>query len=179
VRRGLALLGFGLVLLWLQGAVATFLPPRACPDLGLLAVLAIGLRWERLASGFALAGLLGFAADVLSGSLLGQHALLRLFVFAGARMASRQLNLRGALPLAVFAFGLSLAYALAAFALTDFFVPGSSASWGELATAAPHALLDALFAPLVSAGVERVSLLAGDDTADRRPLRLEPRERRP
>ncbi len=175
MRWGIALVLFGLVALMAQGAVATFLPPPFCPDLALLVVLVLGLRWEGVASGLLMAALLGYATDMLSGSLLGQHALLRLFVFAGARLASSQLNLRGALPLSIFAAGVSLAYGGALLGLTGFFAAPAVPSWSWFADLVEHALVNAIVAPAVYSAVEWIALWSGEDEAGRRPLRLEPR----
>ena len=179
MRRAAVLLGFGLVLLWVQGGLATFLPPHFCPDLGLLLVISLGLWWRGLTSGLCMAAGLGYAADALSGSLLGLHALLRLVAFSGSRLASRQLNLRGPLPLAVFAACASVAYGLAAVGLTHFFSPSSppsgDAGFRGLVDALVQALVTAVAAPAVSAAVQRVFAGAGEDEAARRPLLLEPR----
>jgi rod shape-determining protein MreD len=175
MRRAAALLVLGIGCLVLQGAAATVAPPPYCPDLALLVVLGMGLRWEGLPSGFGLAAALGYATDVLSGSLLGQHVLLRLFAFAGAHLGSRQLNLRGPLPLALFAAGVTVAYGIGLLALTRFFATPAAASWSWGIDLIQHALVNAIFAPWVSSAVERVSAWTGEDEAGRRPLRLDPR----
>lgn len=175
MKRAGLVVAAGLVTLVLQGALATLLPRTLCPDLGLLFVVALGLAWERATTGLVLSAGLGFAADLLSGSLVGQHALLRLFVFAAARLASRQLNLRGALPLTVFAGATSLAYALAVWLLTGFFVGSGAPGLELLGGALLHAVVNALAAPLVVTGLERTLALAAVEEAGRRPLRLEPR----
>lgn len=166
------LLGVGLAALVVQGAAALVLPYPFCPDLGLLVVIAIGLYWEPLPSGFALAALLGYSTDVLSGSLLGQHAMLRLVCFAAARLASRQLNLRGALPFAVFAGGLTIAYAAALEAQLAFFT-GAPTEVGAFGRTLLHAVVNAFFAPIVAAVVEQVCSWGGDDDRARRPVRFD------
>jgi cell shape-determining protein MreD len=107
----------GLLTLLLQGALAMIIPPPWCPDLLLLAVISIGLRWWGLARGLVLAYLLGFAADILSGSLVGSHALLGMLAFMSAVLAGRQLNLKGTLSLAVFGWAVSFFYGLALYAV--------------------------------------------------------------
>ena len=57
MKRGVGLAVFGTLAVMLQGAVAGFLPPSWCPDLGFLFVLAIGLRWRSSAGGLVLAAL--------------------------------------------------------------------------------------------------------------------------
>jgi len=167
VRRASALLVVGILALVLQGVLATFVAPPLCPDLGLLVVLAIGLRWRGLASGFAIAAVLGYVADLLSGSLFGLHALLRLLAFATALLAARQLNLRGALPLAIFAAAVTAAYGLAALALTGFFTgaPVIDLSWQS--RLAIHALINALFAAPLSSLVGVVYGAVGDEETRR------------
>ena len=175
MRRALALLIAGLAALLLQGGFASFLAPPWCPDLALLVVLALGLCWERVATGLLLAAGLGFGADLLSGSLVGEHALLRLFVFVGARLASRQLNLRGAAPLAVFAAGVSLAYGLALAGVASFFGVPTGIGWDWAVRSLEHALVNALAAPFVARAVEGVAAWSGEEESGRRPLRLEAR----
>ncbi len=165
MTRAIGVLGIGFLAVVVQGALAAVVPPPWCPDVALLVVLAIGLRWEGLASGLFLVFALGYAADIVSGGLRGGHALLRMFVFVGARLASRQLNLAGALPLAVSAAVLSVAYGLAVVVLAHFFTAAGLPSWGWF-DLLPHAIVNALAAPFVSAGVGRLlAWLGGDDDA--------------
>ena len=166
------LFSLGIAALVLQSALALVLPHPFCPDFGLLVVIAIGLYWEPLPSGFTLAAALGYATDVLSSSLLGQHAMLRLLAFAAARLGGRQLNLRGSLPLAVFAGGLTIVYALALQGQLAFFA-GAQAEVGAVGRTLVHAAVNAFFAPIVAMFVERASSWAGDDDVARRAVRLE------
>ncbi|MEE2672694.1 MAG: hypothetical protein VX466_02800 [Myxococcota bacterium] len=167
MKRVSALLGLGVAALVVQGAVATLVPPPACPDLALLVLIGIGLRWERLAGGLLLAVFLGYATDLLSGSLLGQHALLDLFAFAGTGIAARQLNLRGSWPLAFFAAGVVFVYGLLMLAITGFFVGGAELRLGWLGSQLVHALVSGACAPSVSALVGRASGWADDDPGHR------------
>jgi cell shape-determining protein MreD len=176
VKRAFALLALGVAALVLQGAVATVLPPPWCPDLALLVLVGIGLRWRGLASGLLFAASLGYARDLLSGSLLGQHALLHLFAFTGTVFATRHLNLRGAWPLLVFATALTALYGLAMLALTGFFVGGVRVSLGWLAAQLIHGAVTGLCAPLVSALVGRAFDWV-DDEPGRRSLGLGPARR--
>ena len=166
------LLAVGIAALVGQSALALVLPYPFCPDLSLLVVIAIGLYWEPLASGFLLAALLGYATDVLSSSLLGQHAMLRLVSFAAARLGSRQLNLRGSLPLAVFAGGLTIVYAAALQGQLAFFA-GAPAEVGAFGRTLAHACVNAFFAPIVAAVVEQVCAWSGDDDVSRRAVRFD------
>lgn len=99
MKAAVALFGLAWAGLVVQGAVATFVPAAYCPNLALILLLCIGLQWEAFSSGAMLAAAIGFSTDLLSGALLGQHALLFLCVFAVARIAARQLNLPSAASL--------------------------------------------------------------------------------
>ncbi|MGH0035221.1 MAG: rod shape-determining protein MreD [Myxococcota bacterium] len=175
MRWGALLFVLGWLALVVQGAASTLLPPPYCPDLGLLVVIAVGLTWERASSGLLLAFAIGLTADMLSGSLLGQHALLRLVAYLASRLASRQLNLRGALPLAVFAGAFTVLDALLVLALTSFFTGSGALGLEWVVDALQHGLVNAALAPAVSVGVERLGVWSGADDGSRRPLRLEPR----
>lgn len=177
MRRAALVLAAGVFALVLQGGLAGVLPAALCPDLGLLVVVAIGLAWERSVPGLALAAALGYAADLLSGTLLGQHALLRLLAFWAARLASRKLNLRGAIPLAVFGAGLSLANGLGLLAITRFFGAQAGPDWAWLADAIGHSLVTGACAPAVAVALERLLAWAGDEDSARRSLRLAARGR--
>lgn len=177
MKRPLALLVLGIGAMIVQGAVNGFVPPRYTPDLGFLFVVGLGLRWRSASGGLVLAAALGFAADILSGSLMGEHALMRVFVYACARAASRQLNLRGLVPQATFVLGLTLVNAFGIGTLNTFFSAGSGADWAMMRAALPHAAMNALFAPAVSRVVEGLVLALGGDEAGRNLLRLDPRRR--
>ena len=173
MRQAAVLFAAGLVALIFQSVFAIAVPQPFCPDLGLLVVISIGLYWEPMPSGFALAAGLGYAADVLSGSLLGQHALLRLLSFAAARLGGQQLNLHGPLPFAVFAAGLTVVYAAALQGVFTFFTGSPTELAGHVGRTLVHALVNGASAPLVAVAVERLCSWAGDDEAARRGLRLD------
>lgn len=177
MKRALAVLALGAGALVLQSVLGTLLPGLGPPDLGLLVVVALGLHWRGATSGLLLAAVLGYATDLLSGSLLGEHALLRLLVYAAARLASRQLNLRGALPLAAFVFVATHAYALGVTALGSLFGIQGAFGWDRAGELALHAGMNALLAPAVSRLTERVLGWAGEDESRRRTLSVEPRRR--
>jgi rod shape-determining protein MreD len=177
MKAGFALLALGIVALLVQGSIATFLPPPYCPDLAFLVVLCIGLVWDHPVAGLVVAALLGYSADLLSSSLLGQHAFLRLFVFVGARVASRRLNIRGNLPLACFAAGFTVVYGFSLLTVTDFFTSASGWSWSLVADLLRHALVNGLCVSLVLGGVRRLLGWLDEAETSRRPMRLEPRQR--
>ncbi len=176
MKRALALLLLGALAPLAQGAAATLVPPRYVPDLSLLLVIALGVHWRSAPAGLLLALCLGFLADVFSGSLLGQHALLRVLAFAAARGASSHLNLRGVFPQATFVAGLTLANAAALGALTAFFVPGADGSWVVWRDLLPQACVNATAAPFVVAGTAGLIRLLGDEDTGRRVV-LDPRRR--
>ena len=177
MKRVLGLLGLGVVALTLQGAVPSFLPARFCPDLGFLLVVALGLCWRSAVGGVCVAGAIGYTTDLLSGSLLGQHALLRLAAYAVARFGNRHLNLRGALPQAIFVAVLTSANAFAMALLTSFFSPGTGVGMVALRELLPQAAANALFAPLIALVTARTVARLGDEDGGQRVLPLAPRGR--
>jgi cell shape-determining protein MreD len=171
------LLLLGVVALIVQGALATILPPPFCPDLGLLVVLGIGLCWRGLTLGLCLAAFLGYMADLYSGSLMGQHALLRIFAFSSALLASRQLNLKGASPLMLFAAGLTIVYGLSSHWISTSFVESEALGWSGLGELGVHAVVNAVVSPVVLGIVTRVSAWSGGDETSGRTLRFDPLRR--
>lgn len=167
MKRVITLLGIGIAALVAQGALATLIAPPWCPDLALLVLIGIGLRWSGIAGGLLVAAFLGYATDLLSGSLLGQHALLDLLVFTATLVATRQLNLRGPWPLAFFAMGMTVIYGLLMLAITGFFVGGVELRLAWIGSQVIHALVTGACAPTVSALVGRASGWADDDPAHR------------
>lgn len=173
MKPALALLLLGLFVPILQGALASLLPRGVCPDLTLLLVIALAVSLRSTAGGVALAAWIGFVSDLLSGSLLGQHALLWLLAFGAARLTSLHVNLRGPFTQMALGAGLTLGTAFGMFALTAFFTQGLA----PLATASElfwHTLVNALMAPFVVGLSARLIAKLGDD-GSRRVLRLEPR----
>ena len=162
-----------LVALVLQGALATLVPPPWCPDLLLLALISMGLRWRGLSRGLVLAYLLGFAADVLSGSLMGTHALLGMLAFVSAVLAGRQLNLKGFLPLAVFGGSVSFLYGVLLFGISSVFLGATEFSFRWLLDNLIHASLNGLLTPLGFELFSRLAVWAGADDSSDRALYIE------
>jgi len=158
----------GLLALILQGALARVLPPPWCPDLSWLVVVALGLRWPGLVSGMLVATLLGFSMDLLSGSLMGQHALLRVLSFLAAAVATRQLDLSGSLPISLFVFALMFGYGLAVVATLAFFVGSAGIDLQVVGRALIHALVNAAVAPSVLSGIERLISRLSEEEIGRR-----------
>jgi len=175
VKQGLVLLALGVVALMVQGVVTQVLPAQLVPDFGLLLVVAIAVCLRGAASGVVLAALLGYATDLLSGSLLGQHALLRMAAYGVARFGSARLNLRGPLPQALFVGLLSVAHAVGLWGLFAFFAADSGTPLLTLRELLLHALVNGIAGPFVTQGVGALLGRLGDDEASQRPLRLEPR----
>jgi rod shape-determining protein MreD len=175
LKQGLVLLGLGVVALMAQGVVTQVLPAHLVPDFGLLLVVAIALRLRGAASGVVLAALLGYATDLLSGSLLGQHALLRMAAYGVARFGSARLNLRGPPPQALFVALLSVGHAVGLWGLFAFFAPDIGSSLLTLRELLPHALVNGIAAPFVTQGIGALLDRLGDDEGNQRSIRLEPR----
>jgi len=175
VKPAIALLGVGMFAILLQAFLASLIPPALMPDLSFLLVVALGTRLRSTGTGLLLASGLGYLADLFSGSLLGLHALLRVLAFGAARLCSRQLNLRGALPQAVFVGFLTLVNALGVAVLMAFFSPEAGFGVPPVGTLLLHALVNAIFGPMVAGGCEALLAWAGEDDRGRQLLRLEAR----
>lgn len=175
MKRGLAVFVLGVVALGIQGGVALVIPRVLCPDVGLLVVIAIGLHWRDATSGLFVASALGFTADILSGSIFGAHALLRVLTYATTALVRSQIDLRGGVALGLFAAGMTIFYALGLFVLVQFFGGAvDGLRWPGIGGLFPHALVNAVFAPVVSAILLRVFAWA-DGEASRRGLQIDPR----
>jgi rod shape-determining protein MreC len=175
VKRAAVLLGLGVLAPMLQGGLAPFVPQGLFPDLSLLLVVSIGLCWRSAVGGLLLAATIGFVCDLLSGALLGQHALLRVFAYGTARYASDQVNLRSPGAQMVFVAVLTGINALAMGSLTAFFSPGTAIGWIGFWELMLVTATNALTAPLMTAFVGMLVARLGDDEAGRRLLRLETR----
>lgn len=174
MKRILVLAGLGVLGPIIQGAVSPFLPRGLCPDGGLLLVVAIGLTLRSTLSGVLLAGWVGFVSDLLSGSLLGQHAMARLAAFGVARLAGFQMNLQGGLAQIVLTGAVTLVSSALLVGLSAFFASGIAAPMASPVEIGWHAAVNALCAPFVVAIVRRIVHSLGDDDG-RRVLPLEPR----
>jgi cell shape-determining protein MreD len=173
MRPALALLALGWLAALVQGGAAQLLPPRAVPDLALLLTLAAGLA---LGPGWALvlAAGVGLGADMVSGTLLGQLAFLRLLELVFVRAVAGQLDLRRGLPLAVFAFALVLIDGLGQVATSRLFLGSFPFQASELLALAGRAAITAPLAPAVGALVRSVRARLDEGEA-RRNMRLDTR----
>lgn len=178
MKSSVALFALGLAALILQGALARGIAPPWCPDLAWLVVVGIGLRSPHFLSGVVLAVLLGYSMDLVSGSLMGQHALLRLISFLAAALAARQLDLSGGLPVSIFVSAMTIVYGLAMVTMMSFLADAPFAFFEVIGSALAHALVNVLAAGPMIAAVERVLARYSDDDVGRRgpmPLGFERR----
>lgn len=166
------LFAFGVLLIVARGALATVLPPGVRPDLGLLAVVGLGLHLPGAAGLLAAAGL-GVLTDVLTGALLGHHAFLFVLAFAVTRLAGAQLDLRRGLPVVVLVAAVSAANGLLGAGISRLFA--AEAPWPELGRWVGQAGVDALVSPLVLPAMVGIVHALSED--DRRAVELAPRRR--
>jgi rod shape-determining protein MreD len=167
IRTTLALLALGLAALVLQGTLAALLPPAFVPDLGLLVALTAAVSAPALPALILAAGV-GFGADLLSGTLLGEQALLRLLAFAATRFVSGQFHLERGLPLATFCLAVGVLDALGLAGLSRLFAGSSPFGWEALPTLAVRAALGALLVPWVHGLVGGISESLSEGDAPRR-----------
>lgn len=172
MKRAIVVLLVGYAAVMIQGSVNAFLPPHLTPNLGLLIIIAVGLFWRSAASGIVIAAVLGFTADILSGSLLGEQALLGMLAFLAARFGSQHLNLRGALPQALFVFGYTVVNAFGIGILDEFFDLRAGILSMMLQFLPIHALANAVCAPFVAHGVEVLTNSFGSEEGGRRQVHL-------
>ena len=173
MRPALALLGLGLLAALCQGGFSHVLPAYLVPDLSLLLTLAAALVLGP-GSGLIVAAGIGLGADMVSGTLLGQLACLRLLELVLTRGIAGQLDLRRGLPLAVFAFALVWIDGFGQAGVSSLFLGEFRLQPGELLTLGIRALVTAPFAPLVGGLARRVCEWL-DESEARREMRLETR----
>ena len=172
MKPALALSLVGVAALVLRGAFSGAIPPGLHPDLALVVVVALGLQLPG-ATGLLLAAGLGWVADVLTGALLGHHALLYVAAFFVTRLAGAQLDLRRVLPTAFLVAALSVAYGVGSVALSRLFADG--VAWPAATRLLGQAALDGVVAPIVLPILS--ALVQGLTDDDRRAVPLAPRRR--
>lgn len=173
MRPALALLVLGCLAVLVEGGLAHVLPHWAVPDLSLLVTVAAASALEP-GLGLVVAAGSGLGADMVSGPLLGQFALLRLLEFALARAAAAQLDLRRGLPLIVFVFAVIVADGFAQVALGRLFLGSFPLEPVELAGLAVSGLVTAPLAPWAAAFCRRLRERL-DESEARRDMRLDTR----
>jgi rod shape-determining protein MreD len=167
----LGLLVLGLLAMLAEGAATSFVPSGLCPDLPLLLVIGLALNLGG-ARALLVGAVLGYAADVLSGAPLGQHALLYVVAFGAASAANRSLELRTALAQATLAGVLTLLNGLLISFLGSFLGGSLVVDFHLALQLAVQAALSFVFAPLVCALVEAVKSRTGEEDAPRRSVPL-------
>jgi rod shape-determining protein MreD len=173
MRATLALLALGWLAVLAQGGLAQLVPAAVVPDLSLLLTLAAALVIGP-AQGLIVATGVGLGADMVSGTLLGQLACLRLLELVVTRAIAGQLDLRRGLPLAVFAFALVGIDGLGQAGLSRLFLGDFPFLPADLVTLAVRAAVTAPFAPMAHALVRRLSERLEEGDA-RREMRLDTR----
>lgn len=174
IKPGLALAAVGVSALVLQGALAALLPPALVPDLGLLVTVVAAVEAPALGA-LALAAGLGYGADLLSGTLLGEQALLRILAFAATRFVTAQFHLERPLPLASLCLGVALLEPLGTAALSSLFAGASPFGWEALPTLGVRALLAAALSPVVHMVVSSALLGLSEGEVRRREVRFDTR----
>ena len=172
MRLWVALLALGWLAVIVESLLVDGLPIRFVPALGFVSALVAAIAVPGV-PGLLLAFALGLGSDMLSGALLGQHAMVRLFEFAIVRIVAGQLDLRRGLPLVVVA-ALLTAFDAAAFAAQSrLFLGALPFAWSELATWIVRALVTGITAPLLQGIAARIGDALSEDP--RREMRLETR----
>ncbi|MEN8160471.1 MAG: hypothetical protein ABFS41_10410 [Myxococcota bacterium] len=173
MRSGFALLALGWLAVMVQGGLAHLGPAHWVPDVALLFTVAAAVVLGP-GTGLVVAVALGLGADMVSGTLLGQLACLRLVEFGLTRVVAAQLDLRRGLPLAIFAFAMVALDAAGQAGLARLFLGSFPVQPEELLTLAVHAAVTAPFAPFVGSLARRLCDRLEEGDA-RRELRLDPR----
>jgi rod shape-determining protein MreD len=151
VRRALIGWLLALSLLLVAAAAAGWFPRGWLPDPGLLVVIALARRFGGV-RGLLAAWAIGWTCDLLTGSALGQYALFDLVAWGLTRSVQGRIELDRLPVLATFVAALT-ALEAGTLALTG---PIHVFDPAGLAILAPHALANALAAPLVRRLVDGV-----------------------
>jgi cell shape-determining protein MreD len=131
-------------------ALLNILPGRWVPDLGLL-IPVVAILTLRPIEGLLLAAALGVSAGMFSNALLGQYALIRIVEFVLVRVLNAQLDLKRALPLAVFAFAITIFDAAGVIGITWLFFGISPIPLDETGNLLVRAGVNAAVAPMLVA----------------------------
>lgn len=149
MRSMLLILVLGILGLIVQSALLNLFPARWVPDLGLL-IPVVAILALPPTEGLLLAATLGLSAGMFSNALLGQYALIRIAEFVVIRLLNAQLDLRRALPLAVFSFAITLFDTAGVIGLTRLFFGESIFPLSEIGNLLVRAAVNAALAPLLS-----------------------------
>ena len=148
MRSMLAIFGLGVLGLIVQTALLNLLPGRWVPDFGLLIPVVAILALPPV-EGLLLAAALGLSAGMFSNALLGQYALIRIVEFVVARILNAQLDLKRALPLAVFVFAITIFDASGVIGITWLFFGVFPIPLGETCNLLVRAGVNAVVAPML------------------------------
>jgi cell shape-determining protein MreD len=146
----LVIFALGALGLIVQSALLNILPARWVPDLGLL-IPVVAILVLPPTEGLLLAAALGISAGMFSNALLGQHALIRIGEFVVIRVLNAQLDLKRALPLAVFAFAITIFDAAGFIGITRLFFGESPIPLGEAGNLLIRAAVNGAVAPMLIA----------------------------
>lgn len=173
MRSMLAILALGVLGLIVESALLNLLPARWVPDLGLLIPVVAILALPPV-EGLLLAAVLGLSAGMFSNALLGQHALIRIVEFVVIRVVNAQLDLKRALPLAVFAFAITIFDAAGLLGITRLFFGESPFLLRETGDLLIRAGVNGAVAPMLAAPLRRiVERFAERDARRGRDVRLD------
>jgi rod shape-determining protein MreD len=173
MRSAIVWCGLGLLGVALHAVAVGEISATLVPDLSLLATLAAAMILGP-AEGLIVAFVLGLGSDMVSGALLGQHALVRMIEFIAVRGFASQLDLRRFIPQAVVGFTLSLVDAALVAGVSLLFVSSFSVAFSEIGALLSRATATGLAAPLVG-GFARGVVEWLSETEARREMRIETR----
>lgn len=170
-QRTVVLLIVVYALLAIVGALATVLPTRAlCPEVGLLAVLYLGLSVQRsLPAAATAAFVLGYLVDLLTGAPKGTFSLTLLLVFLATRLLAVRIDVRGAWRMAGFAAAASIVSGILVTIVRGLV---SDVPLSALAIVPLQALINAAFAPILMSLYRRIGGPIVGEGRDRGRLRV-------
>lgn len=170
IRAALIWFGVGLAAAMAEAGLADPLSVAFSPDLSLLAAMAAALALAP-APGLVLVCVLGLCSDLLSGALLGQHALARIIEFAALRAIADKFDLRRPLAKMALAWLMVHADAMLQACISWLFFGDFALAWRSLPGWALRAAITALFAPAAAAMASfLVARLSDGDTVRKMSL---------
>jgi rod shape-determining protein MreD len=163
--RYTAFLFLGLLLIVLQGESYHFLGFIAAkgfrPSLLIPLLVFLGVTETNLALGAAVAFLLGYVLDVLSGAPIGLYTFSSVAVLALSRIAGVRIVTQGGIARALLAGAFDALSAVIVLILLAIFGKSPWVPRSLARTILPHALATIVFAPLVFRAATKVQMLLG------------------
>lgn len=147
--RPLQLAALGVAVFWVQVTLAPAVSIFGVrPDLLLLVVILLGMRWVHPAL-YVFAAAAGLAQDSFSHGMLGVYGISFLITAGLANVTGLLIYEQNALVITAAVFALTLAHGIAALTVLDSI--GSEMTWlgGFFATVAPQAVYHALLTPAI------------------------------